>query len=386
VERDVDEGERQHSVLVVEDTPDVARMIRLALHQEFRVLVAADGRQGLALARQHQPTVIVTDWMMPHMDGMELTRRLRDEDSTRHIPVVMLTARGDVADRVSGLETGVNAYLAKPFAASELVSTVRSQVRSQVQAVDTLLVQKMDSLEVIAGGLAHEIRNPLNYLGNALITIERDCEALLKSARGAEESPAVATDKLDTRMHKMFEVAHAGMRRIAGTVDLMVRYSREGYSRSRRAYDAYAAVRDVIDVVAPTVSRSVEIKTQLTGNGWVMCVAEELNQVLTNLVQNALEAVDEGRGVVEVRGSNDGNHLVLSVKDNGPGMSEDVRARVFDAFYTTKDVGRGLGMGLAIAQRVVTAMGGKLTLSTQLGVGSEFTIRVPSVAAGDAPA
>jgi signal transduction histidine kinase len=223
-------------------------------------------------------------------------------------------------------------------------------------------------------------------LGNALITIERDCEALLKSARGAEESPAVATDKLDTRMHKMFEVAHAGAKRIAGTVDLMVRYSREGYSRSRRAYNAYAAVQDVIDVVAPTVSRSVEIKTELTGNGWVMCVAEELNQVLTNLVQNALEAVDEGSGVVEVRGSNDGDHLVLSVKDNGPGMSEDVRARVFDAFYTTKEVGRGLGMGLAIAQRVVTAMGGKLTLSTQLGVGSEFTIRVPSVATGDAPA
>jgi signal transduction histidine kinase len=381
VERDQDENEREHTVLVVEDTPDVARVIRLALHQDFRFLAATDGEQGLELARRYRPTIIITDWMMPKMDGLELTRQLRLDPNTRHIPIVMLTARSDIADKVASLEGGVNAYVGKPFAASELVSTIRSLIRSQEAAADALLTQKMDSLETIAGGLAHEIRNPLNYLKNALMSVERDCRILIETVKAAPLDPPESgtVSKLDTRIHKMFEVSQAGVKRIASTVDLMVRYSREGYSRTPRAYDAFAAARDVVAMVAPTVPRDVKVSMDLPGNGWVSCVAEEFNQVLTNLIQNALEAVSaDGSGLVVIHGRSEGAELVLSVKDNGPGIAEAERARVFDPFYTTKEVGRGMGLGLTISRRVVLAMGGTLSLKSQVGVGSEFTIRVPA--------
>src|SRR5690606_33486735 len=102
VERDTDEQLRSYSVLIVEDTPDVTRMIRLALHHEFLILAATDGRGGLEMALKHKPTLIITDWMMPEMDGLELTAKLRQRSETKHIPVVMLSARGDVEDRVQG--------------------------------------------------------------------------------------------------------------------------------------------------------------------------------------------------------------------------------------------------------------------------------------------
>jgi signal transduction histidine kinase len=76
--------------------------------------------------------------------------------------------------------------------------------------------------------------------------------------------------------------------------------------------------------------------------------------------------------------------LLLTVKDNGPGIPEDKRARIFDAFYTTKDVGRGMGMGLTITRRVVVAMGGSLTVKSQLGAGTEFVVRVPRAVALEA--
>jgi signal transduction histidine kinase len=159
----------------------------------------------------------------------------------------------------------------------------------------------------------------------------------------------------------------------------MVRYSREGYSRSPQLYDAYAAARDVVAVVVPTVGRQVQVELDLVGNGWIRCVAEEFNQVLTNLIQNALEAVaGDGSGRVLVRGRNEGVDLLLSVKDNGPGIPEANRARIFDAFYTTKEVGRGMGMGLTITRRVVVAMGGNMSVKSQLGAGTEFVVRVPS--------
>jgi len=387
VERDSDEHEREHTVLVVEDTPDITRVIRLALHHDFRFLAAGDGAQGLELARRYRPTVIITDWMMPKMDGLELTKKLRADPQTKHIPIVMLTARADVEDKVAGLEMGVSAYLAKPFSSGELVSTVRSLVRGREATAEALLTEKMDSLEIIAGGLAHEIRNPLNYLKNALATVERDCQALVETLRERDLEPRESgrVEKLDARLQKMFEVTDAGIKRIANTVDLMVRYSREGYSRAPRPYDAYAAVRDVVAVVVPTVARPVKIALDLTGNGWVTGVAEEFNQVLTNLVQNALEAVAiDGTGSVLIKGRNDGVDLGLTIKDNGPGIPETDRARIFDAFYTTKEVGRGMGLGLTITRRVVVAMGGTLTVKSQVGVGSEFLVRVPSANAWEA--
>jgi len=374
VERDTDERERPYSVLVVEDTPDVIRVIRLALHQDFRVLAAPDGLKGLELAKKHRPTVIVTDLMMPEIDGFELTRRLRADPTTKHIPIVMLTARADVEDRVAGLESGANAYLAKPFSAKELVSVVRSQLQTQEATADALLTQKMDSLETMAGGLAHQIRNPLNYVASALATIQRDADKLLASSGRSGDD----LDALTSRIKKMFATAEIGVRRIAATVDLMVRYSREGYTRITQPYDVFAAIRDVVGLVVATGDYRAEVSTELEGEGLVGCVPEELNQVLTNLIENALDAVPtDGSGAVTIRGYAEGPMLVLRIKDNGVGIASDDLPKIFTAFYTTKDVGRGMGMGLTIVRRVITVLGGTIHVSSHVGSGTEFLVRIP---------
>ncbi len=375
IERDEDEHRRQHSVLVVEDTPDVTRLIRLALHHEFLVLAAKDGRSGFDMAVKRQPTVIITDWMMPEMDGIELTRRLREESRTRHIPVVMLTARDDVEDRVVGLETGVSAYLSKPFSARELTSTVRALLREREQTADELLTHRMDSLETIAGGLAHEIRNPLNYVKNAISAVQKDCEKLIKYA---QQSDAQDLNAIENRVSKMFEVASAGSKRIAATVDLMVRYSREGYSRDSLAHNVDDAIRDVVDVVAPAVGRNVELRLELGSAASVDCVPEEFNQVLTNLIQNALEAVaNDGAGLVRVHTELLKQNVVIRVTDNGIGISQEDQRRIFTPFFTTKGAGRGMGLGLTITHRVIRSMGGSLSVNSTLGEGTEFVVAVP---------
>jgi signal transduction histidine kinase len=380
VDRDADEQRRPYSVLVVEDTPDVIRVIRLALHHEFRVLAASDGQKGLELARKHRPTVIVTDLMMPEIDGLELTRLLRADPTTKHIPIVMLTARGDVEDRIAGLETGVNAYLAKPFSTKELVSVVRSQLHTQEASADVLLEQKMDSLETMAGGLAHQIRNPLNYVSNALRSIRRDSDKLVLMTQKESDARSPEIEAVTERIEKMFQTAETGVRRIATTVDLMVRYSREGYTRATQPYDAYAAIRDVVSLVIPTAECAVTVSSELVGDGVMACVPEEFNQVLTNIIENAADAVPaDGTGTVRIRGYEEGAMLVLSVKDNGVGIGADELPKIFTAFYTTKEVGRGMGMGLTIVRRVVAALGGSIAVSSQIGTGTEITVRVPRV-------
>lgn len=385
VERDVDEGSRGRTVLVVEDTPDVIRVVHLVLRQHFRILAAPDGKRGLEMALRERPNLIISDMMMPEMDGLEMTRRLRADPRTRHVPVVMLTARGDLEDRVHGLESGVNAYLTKPFAARELLTTVKKLLESHDATADLLLSQQMDSLEIVAGGLAHEINNPLNYIKNSLARIRIDAGELIKAAREQPEPPA-KLKAIETRTQKMFETAESGIARIADTVALMGRYSREGYSRLARPHDVFQAAQDVVKVVLPATGRRVEVVTNFEGDGKIDCVPEEFHQLLTNLIQNAIEASpDDGTGRVEVTGKGEDTSLTLTVSDNGPGIKPDNHAQIFTPFFTTKEPGAGMGLGLTIAWRVAQSLGGTLTEQGTYGKGATFVARFPRRPRKEAP-
>ena len=366
--RDTDEHLRAHVALVVDDTPDIIRLVHTSLRTHFKVISAEDGLKGLEMALRERPSLVVADLMMPGIDGLELTRRLRADETTRHIPVLMLTARGDLDDRVAGLETGVSAYLAKPFSPRELLTTARALVKAQATTADIVLTQRMDSLETVAAGLAHEINNPLNYLKNALARVRIDAQALIDGK--VEDLP-----KTSARMRELFDIAESGIKRIAGTVELMSNYGRAGYSRQIRPHDVYGAVRDAVALVLPATGRSVRVETDLVGDGSVECVPEEFNQVVSNLVQNAIEASPEVGGLVRVRGAVEGEMVVLRVKDNGPGVKQEDIARIFTPFFTTKGAGRGMGLGLTIAWRVVQSLGG--TLEVLPGPGAEFVLRLP---------
>ncbi|MFO0603223.1 MAG: hybrid sensor histidine kinase/response regulator [Polyangiales bacterium] len=378
VERDADERSRGRTILVVEDTPDVVRLVHLILRQQFRIFTAPDGKRGLELALREAPHLIITDLMMPEMDGYELTRALRANERTRHIPVVMLTARGEVEDRVQGLESGVSAYLTKPFAARELLTTVRKLLEVQDSTTDLVLTRQMDSMEIVAGGLAHEINNPLNYIKNSLARVRKDVDELL-AAIASGQVPEARAKALDARMKAMFKTAESGVARILHTVDLMRRYSREGYSRVARDHDLFLAAKDVVELVLPATGRPVKVSTRFSGDGLVRCVPEEMHQLLTNLVQNAIEAApDDGTGRVEVVGEASESEVTLSVRDNGPGVKPEDHGRIFAPFFTTKAPGAGMGMGLTIAWRVVQALGGTLSEEGKYGEGACFVMRLPA--------
>ncbi len=386
VERDADERARGRTILVVEDTPDVVRLVHLILRQQFRIFTAPDGRRGLELALRETPHLIITDLMMPEMDGYELTRALRANERTRHIPIVMLTARGELDDRVQGLESGVNAYLTKPFVARELLATVRKLLEVQDSTTDLVLTRQMDSLEIVAGGLAHEINNPLNYVKNSLARVRKDVDEVMKMVSEGTATEA-RLKQIEARTRTMFKTAESGVARIADTVSLMGRYSREGYSRVARPHDLFAAARDVIEMVLPATGRRVEVATRFDGDGTVECVPEEVHQLLTNLVQNAIEAApDDGSGRVEVSGSGDGETVTLSVRDNGPGVKPEDHGRIFTPFFTTKAPGAGMGMGLTISWRVVQSLGGALTEEGTYGEGAMFVARIPRRAGSSARA
>ncbi len=301
VERDTDEEARPYTAVVVEDHPHIVQLVHMSLRRQFKVLTAPDGLKGLELVLRERPSLVVTDLMMPGIDGLALTRRLREEPTTRHIPIIMLTARGELDDRVKGLETGVSAYLTKPFSPKELLTAARELVKANEQTADLVLTQRMESLEMVAAGLAHEINNPLNYLKNALGRVRLDAEKVLGLCGQARERPLDVADqaqveRLSARIHELLGVADSGVKRIGSTVELMSRYGRAGYKREMVPHDAWAAARTVVGIVLPATGRHVKVDLDLEGDGSLECVPEEFGQVLSNLIQNAIEAVPEETG------------------------------------------------------------------------------------------
>ena len=117
-------------LLIVEDEAALVELLRYNFEQEgFRVSSAADGEEALVMVAEDPPDIIVLDWMLPHLSGLEVCRQLRRRPETRAIPIIMLTARGEEGDRVRGLESGADDYLAKPFSPRELVARVRAVLR-----------------------------------------------------------------------------------------------------------------------------------------------------------------------------------------------------------------------------------------------------------------
>lgn len=119
----------QNEVLVVDDEASVVEVVSLYLKREgFRVQQARDGKEALALLAAHEPVLVILDLMLPHVDGLEIMRRIRSEDR-RDVPVIMLTARSQETDRIYGLELGADDYVTKPFSPAELVARVKAVLR-----------------------------------------------------------------------------------------------------------------------------------------------------------------------------------------------------------------------------------------------------------------
>ena len=121
---------RKPVVLVAEDEMPLMTLLRYNLEKEgYRALDASDGEQALMLAAEETPDLVLLDWMMPKVTGIEVCRRLRSRAETRNVPIIMLTARGEESDRVRGLDTGADDYITKPFSMTELLARIRAVMR-----------------------------------------------------------------------------------------------------------------------------------------------------------------------------------------------------------------------------------------------------------------
>jgi two-component system, NtrC family, sensor kinase len=401
--------DRTPSILVVEDDPHIATLISLLLEEAgYAVTTVGSGAASLAQVEAGGHDLVVLDWMLPDVQGVSLCRKMKEHCGDTFLPILMLTARGEPADRVAGLDAGADDYLVKPFDTEELLARVRALLRirvaeverssalaalahqhaelqaayDQLRATQVQLIQssKLAALGALVAGVAHELNNPLAIiLGNA---------ELLPELKGEEDRRAVAQ-------------IIAGARRARRVVRSLATFAQHG-GMKQAWHTPGKLIERVMDVRrealrAAGVTINVECDPGLPSL-WVD--GPLLQQVLLNLLLNAELALD-GRGDPQIliraflgRITNDPPPLlpareatparspgdaavVIDVADNGVGLPDEVRERLFEPFMTTRPVGQGAGLGLATAYGIVAQHGGAMHAASAPGRGTTFRIVLP---------
>ncbi len=356
-------------VLVVEDNPDMIQLIVGLLSSDYEVLAATDGEQGLALAKKKLPDLVVSDVMMPKMNGFELVRALREDPNTKHIPTVLLTARGQVEDRIEGREGGADAHLTKPFRPEELRATVRDLLKKQGQMLDSSRDERDAAMRILSEGVAHEILNPLGFVRNAFYALRDAVEDLREQV---PRSGSAEEAELDQRIEHLYQAGQEGIVRTRTAVDDLRRFGK-GSALPPTVLDTNDVVAQVVSVVS--ARRGMKVTMELEASTPAYVPPGQIEKILLNLIKNAGQAV-EGDAEITVRTWNADGGVCLSVADRGPGISRDDLEKIFHPYYTTKDPDQGSGLGLALCRQMARDMGGRLDVDSEVGVGTTFTLWV----------
>jgi signal transduction histidine kinase len=343
-------------VLVVEDDDDLREFVGGVLSTRYRIESARDGEDGIEMALRLRPDAVVSDIAMPKRDGYELCRQLRARERGRRTPVVLLTARTQLARVLEGFEAGADDYLTKPFHAPELLARVQAQVTLGRLLKEVAHKERLATLGMMAASVAHQVRNPLSALQNTVESLKER----------VERSP---------RTMDMFELVEECAGRIERLTDDLLdlsRVDREEVARFRPADGIRACVR----VLSAHLPEATRIVTRLDEEVEIEGRPGDLNHVFLNLIDNAARAVD-GCGVVEVRTARADDAFILEVADSGPGVPESDRQAIFEPFYSTRAAGQGTGLGLFMVKKVVGAHGGSVSVGRSDLGGASFLVRIP---------
>jgi signal transduction histidine kinase len=343
-------------ILVADDNPVMRSLIQQVLEVDYHVTTIGDGAAALDYLREHRVDLMVTDIMMPGLDGFEVLQHIRSSPELAQLPVILVTGKADAQDAVEGLARGANDYIQKPFHPAVLKARVSNQLAA-IEVRERAIAQRgEDRLQILGAGLAHEVRNPLNGILNSVHPLR------------AGSSPE------DT---ELLDVVESCAHRIARLCDDMLTLARSR-NLPLTPWSLAPSIRRVVADLAgnfPCVSITLDVAEEVT----LLSHGGGLNQVVFNLLDNALRACAP-KGQVSISTVLNSKWVEILVTDDGAGIEPELLDRIFDPFFTTRPPGEGTGLGLTICRDILGRHGGHLDLvsNPERGTIARVKLELPS--------
>ena len=425
-------------VLLVDDDPILRTQIKhLASRFVTEIRVAADGVEGLALWRDWKPNVVVTDMLMPRMNGLEMCDAIKSEDPDAQI--VVITSDKDSDNLRRALAIGVERYITKPIdmhlLADAIAKCVRDrhqtdelrltrQVATLTQALQEQLAEKlraeaalkeekaeqkilidrleeahnqllqsekMASIGQLAAGVAHEINNPVGYINSNLGALQTYVHDLLRLFAAYEEHETelrpestallgrIKTDidlaYLRSDVSDLLNESLAGLQRVKRIVQDLKDFSHVSETEMHWS-NVTQGLESTLNVVWNELKYKAEVIRDYGDIPEIECIPSQLNQVFMNLLVNAAQAIPD-HGQITLRTRSEGDYIRIEISDTGSGIPPEIVKRIFDPFFTTKPVGTGTGLGLSITHGIIRKHGGRIEVESEQEKGTTFRLILP---------
>jgi len=350
--------EKKSKILIVDDAMDTVELLKKRFRAEgYDTSEAYNGEEALNKVPEYDPDLIVLDVMMPKIDGYEVCQRLKSDENTKYIPVLMLTAKGKVDHKVKGLDIGADDYMSKPFDYKELSARVRSLLSIKATHEKKVEEEKSGALEQMMDQVAHEIRNPLTAIGG----FARKVYGKLPEG-----------DPNRKYMEMIIEDVAILESMIKQLIDL------KSMSISIKVpLNINDIIEDSIKVFEQDfIQKAINVETDLNDD-LPMITADKklLKRAFCNLIKNSIEAMEIGKKILKITSRMSGDNLELQFSDTGIGISKDKIKNIFDPLVTSKIYGPGLGLTFAL--KIIQDHKGTISVESEQDKGTTFTIIFP---------
>ena len=359
----------KHSrVLVVDDLPDNSFLIQAILIDEgYEIQVEDNGLAALQSIKDNPPDLLILDVMMPHMDGYEVTRAIRQNSDLPIFPILLITAH-DTPSAVQGLDVGADDFIRKPVEVAELLARVRSLLRLKhtMDERDRIASQRED----FVSRLTHDLRTPL-------VACDRMLELVLQGHFGEFSEPL--KEVLVTMAS-----SNENLLELVNNLLQVYRFESGLYPLNFIQVDLTSVIHDVVKQLQPlcedkglTLALDSD-SSQITLEGDRL----ELRRVITNLLGNAIKFTKEGEVKISVLHrslyKSDPNAFIeIRIQDTGIGIAQKQQEQLFERFQPGSHQASGSGLGLHVTKYIVEAHHGTIQVDSTIGQGSTFTVRLP---------
>lgn len=434
-------------ILIVDDTPANLKLLsEILTRHNYQVRPASSGSLALKSVAIEKPDLILLDIKMPNMDGYEVCRRLKLDESSAKIPIIFISALDDTADKVKGFNAGGIDYITKPFQTEEILARIKTHlslaylqetlelrnIRLEQEIEDRkraeiLLEQKNAELEKayaelkkvqmqfiqqeklvavgqLAAGVAHEINNPLGFINSnftslsqyttiikKLILLYQPLKIMVKEQSLDNDEVMKEIEKYESQqriediledLEDLISESEGGLKRISKIVTSLQTFAWHDNQNQYVQFDLNQGIKDALVLAHHKIKDIANLSQELTEIPIIEAIGGYINQVLLNLILNAAHAIKAKNlnelGQIEVKSWQSEDAVFCSVSDNGVGISPSNCQRIFEAFFTTKPVGEGTGLGLSTSYDIiVNKHNGELDVESKEGIGSVFTLKLP---------
>ena len=355
-------------VLIVDDDPDLRQHLTQLCSSRYRVRTASDGVEALEQIEKAAPDIVVSDVMMPRMDGGMLAERLKSSQATRNIPIILLSAVTEPHLRVEHLSRGADDFVSKPFHRDELLVRIHNMLLARSQArelaeLNNALQERNRELDEFSAVASHDLKAPLRRILTFAEMLESgEKENLSEEGKDSLQRIRKSANRMQLLVKTLLDYARLGRQ-----------------SMSLEPVDLKVVIQECL---ADSETLLVDSGTMVQVKGEYPQVLGDqalLRQVFQNLIQNSVRyAKPNIPALIQIRGARSPTGWTVEVEDNGIGIEEFDQAKVFEMFVQSKSSSKGIGAGLAICKRVLERHEAKISVRSELGKGTVFQLEFPA--------